>query len=92
MGIVGSGFPSYVYRWAATRRPGVPPVLPLLIARRPVRIKPWQKPVTQYRNAHHRNPSTVHRGFGPSRRPGGVAVLVAGGLLPPLVLFPDKFP
>lgn len=67
--IVGSGFPVYIYHWAATHRPGVPPVLPLLIARRPVHLKPWQKLVKQYRNAHHCNPSAVYRGFGPSRRP-----------------------
>ena len=34
--------------------------------RRPVHIKPWQKLVNQYHNAHHCNPSTVYRGFGPS--------------------------
>ena len=37
--------------------------------RRPVHIKPWQKLVNQHHNAHHCNPSTVCRGFGPSRRP-----------------------
>ena len=53
-------------------------ILPLLPARRLVHIKPRLKLVNQYHNAHRCNPSTVYRGFGPSHRLGGVAVLIAG--------------
>lgn len=57
--------------------------------RRPVHIKPWQKLVNQHHNAHHCNPSTVCRGFGPSRRPWSAWPFKIAGrfLLPPWRLF-----
>lgn len=58
IGIVGSGFLVFLLNRAVTHRPGVPPFA-RPAARRPVHIKPWQKLVNQYHNAHHCNPSTV---------------------------------
>lgn len=73
--------------------------------RRPVHIKPWQKLVNQHHNAHHCNPSTVCRGFGPHAAHGRrgrfncravpaaalASILMHNGPAPPMLVLPLCF-